>query len=70
MLGLEDTGSRMSRIGKSELVYDELLSVDEVLARIEAVTPDDVREVGAEVLGRPMALAVDRPVRRAATSRS
>ena len=32
VLGLEDTGSRMSRIGKAELVYGELLSVDEVLA--------------------------------------
>src|SRR5690606_3534191 len=30
VLGLEDTGSRMSRIGKNELVYDELMSVDEV----------------------------------------
>ena len=36
--GLEDSGSRMSRIGKAELVYDELLTIDEVVARIEAVT--------------------------------
>ena len=41
VLGLEDTGSRMSRIGKGELVYGEVLSVDEVLARIDAVTPDE-----------------------------
>ena len=39
VLGLEDTGSRMSRLGKSELVYGELMSVDEILARIDAVTP-------------------------------
>ena len=26
VLGLEDSGSRMSRLGKAELVYDELLS--------------------------------------------
>ena len=44
VLGLEDTGSRMSRIGKSELVYDELLPVDEVLARIDAVTPEDIAD--------------------------
>ena len=43
---LEDTGSRMSRLGKSELVYGELLSVDEILARIDAVTLDDVRAGG------------------------
>jgi predicted Zn-dependent peptidase len=61
VLGLEDTGSRMSRIGKSELVYDGLLSVDDILARIEAVTLDDVREIGREVLGRPMTLSVIGP---------
>jgi predicted Zn-dependent peptidase len=61
VLGLEDTGSRMSRIGKSELVYDSLLSVDDILARIEAVTLDDVREVGREILGQPMTLSVIGP---------
>ncbi|WP_119729387.1 M16 family metallopeptidase [Thermomonospora amylolytica] len=61
VLGLEDTGSRMSRIGKSELVYDSLLSVDEVLAKIEAVTVDDVREVAREVLGQVGTLTVIGP---------
>jgi len=61
VLGLEDTGSRMSRIGKSELVYGELLGVDEVIARIDAVTPEDVRAVAADVLRRPLALAVTGP---------
>jgi predicted Zn-dependent peptidase len=61
VLGLEDTGSRMSRIGKNELVYDELLSVDEVLARIEAVTPDEIAEVATDVLNRPLTLAVIGP---------
>jgi predicted Zn-dependent peptidase len=61
VLGLEDTGSRMSRIGKSELVYDSLLSVDDILDRIERVTLDDVRAIGAEVLGRPMTLTAIGP---------
>ncbi|GAA0928395.1 pitrilysin family protein [Nonomuraea longicatena] len=61
VLGLEDTGSRMSRIGKNELVYDELLSVDEVLARIEAVTPEEISAVAADVLKRPLTLAVIGP---------
>jgi predicted Zn-dependent peptidase len=61
VLGLEDTGSRMSRIGKSELVYDSLLSVDDILARIDAVTLDDVHAVGREILGRPMTLSVIGP---------
>ncbi len=61
VLGLEDTGSRMMRIGKAELVDGELPTVDEVLARIAAVTPDDVRAVAADVLTRPLALAAAGP---------
>jgi predicted Zn-dependent peptidase len=58
VLGLEDTGSRMSRLGKGELVHGELLSVDEVLARIDAVTLEEVHEVAADVLNRPLSLGV------------
>ncbi|MFF5259401.1 M16 family metallopeptidase [Actinomadura viridis] len=61
VLGLEDSGSRMSRIGKSELVYESLLPVDEVLGRIDAVTPDDVRDVARAVLAAPQALTVIGP---------
>jgi predicted Zn-dependent peptidase len=61
VLGMEDTGSRMSRIGKSELMHGELLSVDEVLARVDAVTLDDVRGVAAELLTRPLILGVIGP---------
>jgi predicted Zn-dependent peptidase len=56
VLGLEDTGSRMSRLGKGELVYGEQLSVDDVLARIDAVTLDDVHEVARDILNRPLSL--------------
>src|SRR5579864_5575207 len=61
VLGLEDPSSRMSRLGKSELVYPRLEPVEEVLAAIDAVTHDDVRAVAAEVLTRPKALAVVGP---------
>jgi predicted Zn-dependent peptidase len=61
VLGLEDTSSRMSRLGKSELVQGELLGVDEVLDRIESVTLDDVRAVAADVLTGPMTLAAVGP---------
>ena len=53
--------SRMTRIGKSELVYPALEPVDDILARIDAVTVDDVREVAKSVLAQPTALAVVRP---------
>ena len=61
VLGLEDSGSRMNRIGKSELVHGEHLTVDEQLARIAAVTVDDVREVARDVLGARPTLAVVGP---------
>ncbi len=61
VLGLEDPSSRMSRLGKAELVYPRLEPVDEIIASIDAVTHDDVREVAASVLARPKALAVVGP---------
>ncbi len=53
VLGLEDSGSRMSRLGKAELVFGEILSLEESLDRIRAVTADDVRDLAAELAGRP-----------------
>ena len=44
-----------------ELVHDELLTLDEVLARIDAVSVEEVRAVAAEVLARPEVLAVVGP---------
>jgi predicted Zn-dependent peptidase len=61
VLGLEDTGSRMSRLGKGELVYGELMTIEEILGHVDAVTLDDVRSVAAEVLNGPHALAVIGP---------
>jgi len=61
VLGLEDPSSRMTRLGKSELVYPDLEPVDELIAMIDAVTHDDVRAIAAEILTRPKALAVVGP---------
>jgi len=61
VLGLEDPSSRMTRLGKSELVYPDLEPVDELIASIDAVTHDDVRAIAAEVLTRSKALAVVGP---------
>jgi len=61
VLGLEDTGSRMSRLAKSELLYGELMAVDELLARVDSVTPDEVNAVAAELLSGPLSLAVVGP---------
>ncbi|MGC4109032.1 MAG: pitrilysin family protein [Nocardioides sp.] len=61
VLGMEDSASRMTRLGKSELVDDELLSIDEVLARIDAVTLDDVRTLAGELFSQPEVLAIVGP---------
>jgi predicted Zn-dependent peptidase len=61
VLGLEDPSSRMTRLGKSELVYPGLEPVDDVLAAIDAVTHEDIRAVASEVLTRPKVLAVVGP---------
>ena len=63
VLGLEDTGSRMSRLGKSELSFGEYLPVREVLDRLAAVDEDQVRDVAADLLARPSCLAGGGPYR-------
>ncbi|MFF1854932.1 M16 family metallopeptidase [Streptomyces sp. NPDC058219] len=63
VLGLEDTGALMNRIGKSELCWGEQMSVDDMLGRIAAVTPDEVRSVAREILGRRPSLAVIGPLK-------
>ena len=61
VLGLEDPSSRMSRLGKSDLVYPRLEPVDEILAQIDAVTHEQVNEVAAAVLTLPKVLAIVGP---------
>jgi predicted Zn-dependent peptidase len=61
LLSLEDSGARMSRIGASLLLHDEVLMVDELEERIAAVTLADVASAAARVLGGPRVLAVVGP---------
>jgi predicted Zn-dependent peptidase len=58
VLGLEDSGSRMARLGRSLTARGEVLAVDEQLTRIQAVTADDVAAVASRVFGSQRALAV------------
>ncbi len=58
VLSLEDPGSRMSRIGKSEIAHGEILTVSQALRRVEDVTLDDARRVAKRVLSQPMTLTV------------
>jgi predicted Zn-dependent peptidase len=61
VLGLEDSGSRMSRIGKAELVLGEHPSVADSLDRIDEVTVDQARELAAELFSASPTLAVVGP---------
>lgn len=61
-MSLETSASRMRRIGRAELVEGEVPSLEELTARVAAVTPDDVRRVAARVLaGGERTLAVVGP---------
>lgn len=69
VLGLEDTGSRMTRIGKSELMYGDLKTIDEMLADIDAVGSEDVRSVASTLLGKRPTLAIIGPFKGRAASK-
>jgi predicted Zn-dependent peptidase len=49
-LRMEDTRSVAGWIGSQELLLDEILTVDEVVARLDAVTRDDLLRVGRQIL--------------------
>lgn len=61
VLGLEDPASRMSRLGHGLISRDHVTPVDEHLARIAAVTQDDVAAVIADVLGSDPCVALVGP---------
>ena len=61
VLGMEDTGSRMSRLGKAELVYGEYVGLDEALQLIGSVTTEEVQALAADLAGRPRSLTVVGP---------
>jgi predicted Zn-dependent peptidase len=49
MLGLESMSNRMMRLGRIELIFGRYFSLDEVIASIDAVTAEDVRDLAAEL---------------------
>jgi predicted Zn-dependent peptidase len=66
VMALEDSGSRMSRLGRAELVTGEFLDIDESLARIKAVTVEQVRELAVELAAAPRIVTVVGPFDSAA----
>ncbi len=56
-LALEESDTRMSRLGRAELTLGEFLDLDATLERIEAVTDADVRALAAELANGPRSIA-------------
>ena len=69
VLGQEDTSARMNRIAKAELQGEELPSIDQLLERVDAVTPEAVHAVAAELLATQASLAVIGPFEDASVFR-
>jgi predicted Zn-dependent peptidase len=61
LLSGEDSGARMSRIGASLLLHGEVLSVDQVLDRIDSVIREDVLGVAAELAAAPRVMSAVGP---------
>jgi len=56
-LSLEDSGARMSRLGRSELVHGRVPPVEELEQRLQELTMADVERVVARVLPGPRVVA-------------
>ncbi|WP_195573259.1 M16 family metallopeptidase [Paenibacillus sp. 1001270B_150601_E10] len=58
ILSLESTSSRMTRLGKNELMLGRHYTLDEMIARIEAVTMADVQDMIQKMVSEPLAVAM------------
>jgi predicted Zn-dependent peptidase len=60
-LSLEDSGARMSRLGRSQMAHGRVPSLDEIDRRLGAVSLGDVAVLAGELLSAPRTLAVVGP---------
>ena len=71
-LALEDSDTRMSRLGRAEITLGEFQDLDESLRRLSLVTPDSVRELAQDLVLRPLSVAavgtIDEPTLAGLTS--
>ena len=61
VLALEDSGSRMSRLGRAELVTGEYFDIDESLSRVRQVTAAEVQDLARELAAAPRTITVVGP---------
>jgi predicted Zn-dependent peptidase len=65
VLSQEDSGSRMSRIGKNEIVYGEIMDFNDILREISEVSSEAVRRLAGEILVQRPTLALVGPFKDA-----
>lgn len=56
-LALEDSDTRMSRLGRSEITQGEFVDLDEALRRLDLVTPGDVQDLAQILASRPLSVS-------------
>ncbi len=61
LMSYEDVGSRMTRLGMTEIMRGGVIPIDVQLARLEAVTSEDVLRVARRVLGSPRVMSTVGP---------
>ncbi len=61
VLSQEDSGSRMSRIGKNEIVYGAIMGFDDILKAVSKVNEADIREIASAYLTKTPTLALVGP---------
>jgi predicted Zn-dependent peptidase len=52
MLGLENTSSRMMRLGSGELYFEKQVTLDDVLKKVDGVRPSDIQRVAEDLFSR------------------
>ncbi|MDQ0337312.1 putative Zn-dependent peptidase [Caldalkalibacillus uzonensis] len=62
MLSLESTNARMSRIARNELLLNRHLTLDQIVAGIDAITLDDVHELAARLFRQKHSFALVSPL--------
>jgi predicted Zn-dependent peptidase len=56
-LALEDSDTRMSRLGRSEITQGEFVDLDEALRRISLVSAHNIQTLAEELISRPLSIA-------------
>ena len=56
-LALEDSDTRMSRLGRAEITQGEFVDLDEALRRLDRVTTTDVQDLARIISERPLSIA-------------